>query len=242
MIETIWNWTENHPGDTAAIIVAASTLILAGATFWMGRQVARQTKAAHRAAEASIETTKNDYFHRMLADAQGPPGPARMSATWALITIAEEWGEGRYRTKVLETFRKMATTEDVDYSEEERDKLLPVRGILDHWNRFGVDYNLQPPGCSVEPPRENPRLGSILWGAFRWWKQNRREDVPTVVTAIMREQVDHTARGLRGIDRVGRETGHRWYTHEWGDLGNDELSGSSIDWNSAPRRIKSLLK
>lgn len=197
--------------------VAWGTIILAIATVVLAVHTAGLRKSTDRMVKQAIWQNEEDHYQRLMVQGQEPPSAMHLHAVLELITLAEEWGEGRRRAAVRALFMKLAD------EEEERRKLpgweqsLSTRAVLRTWERHGVDYNLKKPLDGVDEARERKAglVRRFVWTFKTWWHE-RHESAPEVPKTNIKDGIEKMRAGMALSELRMRATGGRVFAHELG--------------------------
>ena len=182
----------------ATIVVGIATVVLAWHT-------AALRKSTDRQVDQAVWQGDEDHFQRMMQQAQEPPSPMQTYAIWELVTLAEEWGEGRRRAAVVALFRRLAAEEGERRKPAGGEDLLSTRAILEVWDRHGIDYNRRRAYEGVDGTRERKMsLARRLWHTIMVWWYEGKESRPEVAISKIKEgvlgiraEMAETERGLR---------------------------------------------
>lgn len=236
-----WTWLDSH----LQLLTALATVVLIGCTIWMAHRIHQQTQAANRATEEAIWTNKENYYARMLDEAQGPPGIGRDNATFALIQIAEEWGEGRRRREIIRLFRYLATEEGRrEVTATGGGDGIAVSSVLDVWDRHGVEHGGTPPMAGVDHELRPASLISQLRHAIRSWWHHGREPKAKVLASGVQKAVDVGSEIMRAVGNKLRSSGHE--VIESGGLVSlykasereTLMRPTEVDWSVEPKKIQ----
>lgn len=240
-----WDLTTANHTLFLSVVTLVATLVLIVATVRTGRFAAKQAEATRRATEEAIWTNKEAYYARMLEEAGGPPGARRINATWALIEIAEEWGDGRRRREIVNYFRCLATEEDAVRANGGDDGILSVSAVLAEWDRHGVGVASLPSTHGLDQSTKPSLLAHLKHAYYNWRRQNSEwEPKPSIQTRDVRRSVDKATGLVRTVETKLRASGHvafsfrghatvrvGWKARSW-------VRGEDIDWDRLPQKVQ----
>ena len=224
------------------IVTAFATIFLIRATIRTGHHAADQAAATREATKESVWTNRESHFVRMMNEAQETNGARRNNALFALVEIAEEWGEGRQRQEIVRLFRAMAVHEEREHLASGGDN-MGVSAFLEYWDRHGIGI-----GATTAPPIDRPQEHASLWRHLKWayyhWRRGRRKPKRSVSTSDFRTAVRKANDIALQVDNTLRRSGHSVIaTHDGfvdlrvGDLSHTWVKGEDVDWENVPKWI-----
>ena len=186
------------------ILMVAATVVMAVATWRMARRVGVQTEAINW-------QNREMLYQQLLQDIEAEPGTARrLSATWGLITIAEEWGTSRQRGDIQRLFAYMAAEEDkikAKLGDDDR-WFIGVKPVLEAWGRHGWASNPaeEYEGAEIRIGREG--LWKEMWKTYLRWQHKRKWRKNEIIqTRPIGWRIETAQKVADGIDRKLRGTG-----------------------------------
>lgn len=218
-----------------------ATATLAIATIWMARSVYRQTRATNKVAEETIWANQEEFYARMMNDAQGDDERRRRMALSALEHIAEAWGNARHQGEITQLFRQMAVNDT-------QIKGFDLRGRHEVWERHGLLYR-RASGPAVDPVQRKPSLIRYFASAWLRWVEWDWDRMPMyrIRTRDMKRSFELGAQTIGAIEQSSRRSGYKvtGYGNEVVRLRigkNDFLERFSdpenISWGRLPRTLR----
>ena len=223
-------------------VMVVGTIVLGIATVVLAYHTAGLRKSTDRQVDQAVWQGDEEHFQRMMQQAQEPPSPTQTHAIWELVTLAEEWREGRRQAAVVALFRRLAA------EEEERRKLpggedsLGTRAILEAWDRQGIDYNRRKTYEGVDGTRERKvGLARRVWHTFMVWWHEGREKPPEVAKWKIKEGVVGMRAEMAETERRLRETGAKVFANEiiWSRQGGllPTQNMEEADWKKMDEKV-----
>lgn len=237
----ILTWAGNALSWMTANYQFLATVVLAVATLYMVRSVRLQTQATNKVAEETIWANQEEFYARMMVDAQGNDDKKRRRALSALEHIAGAWGNARHRDEIIRLFRQMAL-------DDTETKGFDLRGRSAVWERHGVLYE-RASGPAVDPVEQKPSLLRYLASAWMRWSEWDWDRMPMyrVHTKDVKRSFELGAQTIAKIEHSYRRSGHKVLGYgngrAWLRVGKEEslkrfADPEDIAWGMLPRSLR----
>ena len=197
--------------------MVVGTIVLGIATVVLAYHTAGLRKSTDRQVDQAVWQGDEEHFQRMMQQAQEPPSPTQTHAIWELVTLAEEWREGK--TPGGSGWRCSGGSRP---EEEERRKLPGGEESLGAHGRswkLGTDRGSTTTGGrrtnGVDGTRERKvGLARRVWHTFMVWWHEGREKPPEVAKWKIKEGVVGMRAEMAETERRLRETGAKVFANE----------------------------
>ena len=223
-------------------VMVVGTIVLCIATAVLAYHTAGLRKSTDRQVDQALWQGDEEHFQRMMLQAQEPPSPTQTYAIFELVTLAEEWGEGRRRSAVLALFRRLAAEEGKRRKLPGGEDLLSTRAVLETWDRHGIDYNRRKTYEGVDGTRERKvGLARRVWHTCMVWWHEDREKPPEVEKSRIKEGVVGMQAEMAETERRLRETGSKVFASEivWSRQGGSlpKRKMEDADWKKMDNKV-----